>query len=62
MNVFVISDCVFVLQYLGSILVKELRGTESTHDACAKMRVRVVSPWQPLNSLSSHAPAALRSL
>lgn len=35
---------VFVLQYLGSMLVKELRGTESTHDACAKMRVRVVSP------------------
>ncbi|TRY57852.1 hypothetical protein DNTS_017651 [Danionella cerebrum] len=24
--------------YLGSMLVKELRGTESTHDACAKMR------------------------
>ncbi|KAF3859249.1 hypothetical protein F7725_021647 [Dissostichus mawsoni] len=25
-------------QYLGSMLVKELRGTESTQDACAKMR------------------------
>ena len=27
-------------QYLGSMLVKELRGTESTQDACAKMRVK----------------------
>uniref|UniRef100_A0A669F629 Ankyrin repeat and sterile alpha motif domain containing 1A n=1 Tax=Oreochromis niloticus TaxID=8128 RepID=A0A669F629_ORENI len=26
------------LQYLGSMLIKELRGTESTQDACAKMR------------------------
>lgn len=52
----------FVPQYLGSMLVKELRGTESTHDACAKMRVRVVSPWQPLNNASSYAPAALKSL
>lgn len=32
--------CVFLLfKYLGSMLVKELRGTESTQDACAKMRV-----------------------
>uniref|UniRef100_A0A673AKT8 Ankyrin repeat and sterile alpha motif domain containing 1B n=1 Tax=Sphaeramia orbicularis TaxID=375764 RepID=A0A673AKT8_9TELE len=30
--------CVFFPQYLGSMLVKELRGTESTQDACAKMR------------------------
>lgn len=28
-------------QYLGSMLVKELRGTESTQDACAKMRVKL---------------------
>lgn len=27
------------LQYLGSMLIKDLRGTESTQDACAKMRV-----------------------
>lgn len=27
-------------QYLGSMLIKDLRGTESTQDACAKMRVR----------------------
>lgn len=26
-------------QYLGSMLIKDLRGTESTQDACAKMRV-----------------------
>lgn len=33
--------CVFFPpQYLGSMLVKELRGTESTQDACAKMRVK----------------------
>lgn len=25
-------------QYLGSMLIKDLRGTESTQDACAKMR------------------------
>lgn len=31
-----------LLQYLGSMLIKDLRGTESTQDACAKMRVRVV--------------------
>lgn len=30
---------VVCLQYLGSMLIKELRGTESTQDACAKMRV-----------------------
>lgn len=30
-------------QYLGSMLIKDLRGTESTQDACAKMRVR--RPW-----------------
>lgn len=30
-----------LLQYLGSMLIKDLRGTESTQDACAKMRVCV---------------------
>lgn len=30
-------------QYLGSMLIKDLRGTESTQDACAKMRVG--RPW-----------------
>lgn len=28
-----------LFQYLGSMLIKDLRGTESTQDACAKMRV-----------------------
>ncbi|KAL7985277.1 hypothetical protein Chor_003847, partial [Crotalus horridus] len=28
----------FRTQYLGSMLIKDLRGTESTQDACAKMR------------------------
>ena len=41
----------FPLQYLGSMLIKELRGTESTQDACAKMRVRLsavmgIREWQ----------------
>lgn len=31
-----------LLQYLGSMLIKELQGTESTQDACAKMRVSLV--------------------
>lgn len=30
---------IFSIQYLGSMLIKDLRGTESTQDACAKMRV-----------------------
>uniref|UniRef100_A0A671L0X1 Ankyrin repeat and sterile alpha motif domain containing 1B n=1 Tax=Sinocyclocheilus anshuiensis TaxID=1608454 RepID=A0A671L0X1_9TELE len=36
----IFQSCDYEAYYLGSILVKELRGTESTHDACAKMRVR----------------------
>uniref|UniRef100_A0A8C5QKL5 Uncharacterized protein n=1 Tax=Leptobrachium leishanense TaxID=445787 RepID=A0A8C5QKL5_9ANUR len=28
-----------MIKYLGSMLIKELRGTESTQDACSKMRV-----------------------
>lgn len=32
------SYCLYP-QYLGSMLIKDLRGTESTQDACAKMRV-----------------------
>uniref|UniRef100_A0A8C1QEI7 Ankyrin repeat and sterile alpha motif domain containing 1B n=1 Tax=Cyprinus carpio TaxID=7962 RepID=A0A8C1QEI7_CYPCA len=34
----IFQSCDYEAYYLGSILVKELRGTESTHDACAKMR------------------------
>nr|XP_040048745.1 ankyrin repeat and SAM domain-containing protein 1A-like isoform X2 [Gasterosteus aculeatus aculeatus] len=30
--------CAYEASYLGSMLIKELRGTESTQDACAKMR------------------------
>uniref|UniRef100_A0A3Q2XNQ3 Ankyrin repeat and sterile alpha motif domain containing 1B n=1 Tax=Hippocampus comes TaxID=109280 RepID=A0A3Q2XNQ3_HIPCM len=36
----IFQSCDYEAYYLGSMLVKELRGTESTHDACAKMRVR----------------------
>lgn len=35
----------FSKQYLGSMLIKDLRGTESTQDACAKMRVRRPRGW-----------------
>lgn len=38
LNVY-INIFVLPLQYLGSMLIKDLRGTESTQDACAKMRV-----------------------
>uniref|UniRef100_A0A8K9UJM4 Ankyrin repeat and sterile alpha motif domain containing 1A n=1 Tax=Oncorhynchus mykiss TaxID=8022 RepID=A0A8K9UJM4_ONCMY len=45
-NIYGFSLCITILmfltlkiQYLGSMLIKELRGTESTQDACAKMRV-----------------------
>ncbi|XP_046715885.1 ankyrin repeat and sterile alpha motif domain-containing protein 1B isoform X3 [Silurus meridionalis] len=34
----IFQSCDYEAYYLGSMLVKELRGTESTHDACAKMR------------------------
>ncbi|XP_070803878.1 ankyrin repeat and sterile alpha motif domain-containing protein 1B isoform X10 [Pituophis catenifer annectens] len=35
----IFQSCDYKAFYLGSMLVKELRGTESTQDACAKMRV-----------------------
>ncbi|XP_060101209.1 ankyrin repeat and sterile alpha motif domain-containing protein 1B isoform X1 [Heteronotia binoei] len=34
----IFQSCDYKAFYLGSMLVKELRGTESTQDACAKMR------------------------
>ncbi|XP_036373996.1 ankyrin repeat and sterile alpha motif domain-containing protein 1B-like isoform X3 [Megalops cyprinoides] len=34
----IFQSCDYEAYYLGSMLVKELRGTESTQDACAKMR------------------------
>ncbi|XP_077810912.1 ankyrin repeat and sterile alpha motif domain-containing protein 1B isoform X2 [Macaca mulatta] len=35
----IFQSCDYKAFYLGSMLIKELRGTESTQDACAKMRV-----------------------
>ncbi|KAG9335766.1 hypothetical protein JZ751_003677, partial [Albula glossodonta] len=35
----IFESCGYEANYLGSMLIKELRGTESTQDACAKMRV-----------------------
>ncbi|XP_016092152.1 ankyrin repeat and SAM domain-containing protein 1A isoform X3 [Sinocyclocheilus grahami] len=37
----IFDSCGYEANYLGSMLIKELRGTESTQDACAKMRVGV---------------------
>uniref|UniRef100_A0A3Q1FI33 Uncharacterized protein n=1 Tax=Acanthochromis polyacanthus TaxID=80966 RepID=A0A3Q1FI33_9TELE len=38
----IFQSCDYEAYYLGSMLVKELRGTESTQDACAKMRVKLI--------------------
>ncbi|XP_026223200.1 ankyrin repeat and SAM domain-containing protein 1A isoform X2 [Anabas testudineus] len=34
----IFESCNYEASYLGSMLIKDLRGTESTQDACAKMR------------------------
>uniref|UniRef100_A0A4W3JI69 Ankyrin repeat and sterile alpha motif domain containing 1A n=1 Tax=Callorhinchus milii TaxID=7868 RepID=A0A4W3JI69_CALMI len=34
----IFESCGYAANYLGSMLIKELKGTESTQDACAKMR------------------------
>ncbi|XP_034733288.1 ankyrin repeat and SAM domain-containing protein 1A-like isoform X8 [Etheostoma cragini] len=34
----IFESCAYEASYLGSMLIKDLRGTESTQDACAKMR------------------------
>uniref|UniRef100_A0A8C4PU44 Ankyrin repeat and sterile alpha motif domain containing 1A n=1 Tax=Equus asinus asinus TaxID=83772 RepID=A0A8C4PU44_EQUAS len=34
----ILESCGYEANYLGSMLIKDLRGTESTQDACAKMR------------------------
>ncbi|XP_059509438.1 ankyrin repeat and SAM domain-containing protein 1A-like isoform X2 [Stegostoma tigrinum] len=34
----IFESCGYEANYLGSMLIKELKGTESTQDACAKMR------------------------
>nr|XP_028589930.1 ankyrin repeat and SAM domain-containing protein 1A [Podarcis muralis] len=34
----IFESCGYEANYLGSMLIKDLRGTESTQDACAKMR------------------------
>ncbi|XP_064160487.1 ankyrin repeat and SAM domain-containing protein 1A-like [Anguilla rostrata] len=36
----IFESCGYEASYLGSMLIKDLRGTDSTQDACAKMRVR----------------------
>ncbi|KAM9350813.1 ankyrin repeat and SAM domain-containing protein 1A [Symphorus nematophorus] len=34
----IFESCAYEANYLGSMLIKDLRGTESTQDACSKMR------------------------
>ncbi|XP_061591409.1 ankyrin repeat and SAM domain-containing protein 1A-like isoform X3 [Cololabis saira] len=34
----IFESCAYESNYLGSMLIKDLRGTESTQDACSKMR------------------------
>ncbi|XP_043932080.1 ankyrin repeat and SAM domain-containing protein 1A [Protopterus annectens] len=34
----IFESCAYEANYLGSMLIKDLRGTESTQDACAKMK------------------------
>lgn len=53
--------CVSFPQYLGSMLVKELRGTESTQDACAKMRVKH-SPTHFTSAALSKEPSTIISI
>lgn len=57
------------MQYLGSMLIKDLRGTESTQDACAKMRVRLSFPskvcgqtWQQVTGSTSERQITVMSL
>ncbi|NWI69089.1 ANS1A protein, partial [Todus mexicanus] len=42
----IFESCGYEANYLGSMLIKDLRGTESTQDACAKMRVGRPRGWE----------------
>ena len=47
--------CVFdsFSQYLGSMIIRDLRGIESTQDACAKIRVNITGNKNLLKPFSS---------
>ncbi|XP_016322437.1 ankyrin repeat and SAM domain-containing protein 1A-like [Sinocyclocheilus anshuiensis] len=50
----IFDSCSYEANYLGSMLIKELRGTESTQDACAKMRVGVHRVFGQTNIIAEH--------
>ncbi|XP_074867473.1 ankyrin repeat and sterile alpha motif domain-containing protein 1B isoform X7 [Carettochelys insculpta] len=47
----IFQSCDYKAFYLGSMLVKELRGTESTQDACAKMRVNCLKSTEQMKKV-----------
>ncbi|XP_075584214.1 ankyrin repeat and sterile alpha motif domain-containing protein 1B isoform X16 [Pelecanus crispus] len=47
----IFQSCDYKAFYLGSMLVKELRGTESTQDACAKMRVNCAKSTEQMKKV-----------
>ncbi|NXX54978.1 ANS1A protein, partial [Scopus umbretta] len=49
----IFESCGYEANYLGSMLIKDLRGTESTQDACAKMRL-VTSMFLFLKKSTEH--------
>ncbi|XP_064232908.1 ankyrin repeat and sterile alpha motif domain-containing protein 1B isoform X12 [Aotus nancymaae] len=55
----IFQSCDYKAFYLGSMLIKELRGTESTQDACAKMRIDVsrrMDSWQKISEVIYRNP------
>uniref|UniRef100_A0A8C5T655 Ankyrin repeat and sterile alpha motif domain containing 1A n=1 Tax=Malurus cyaneus samueli TaxID=2593467 RepID=A0A8C5T655_9PASS len=52
----IFESCGYEANYLGSMLIKDLRGTESTQDACAKMRDTLHSRRLPavFNVIAEH--------
>ncbi|XP_009462222.1 PREDICTED: ankyrin repeat and sterile alpha motif domain-containing protein 1B [Nipponia nippon] len=54
----IFQSCDYKAFYLGSMLVKELRGTESTQDACAKMRKR----WEKSTEQMKKVPTIVLSV
>uniref|UniRef100_A0A4W5MEP0 Ankyrin repeat and sterile alpha motif domain containing 1A n=1 Tax=Hucho hucho TaxID=62062 RepID=A0A4W5MEP0_9TELE len=39
----ILESCGYEASYLGSMIIRDLRGIESTQEACAKIRVRDIS-------------------
>ncbi|XP_029453236.1 ankyrin repeat and sterile alpha motif domain-containing protein 1B [Rhinatrema bivittatum] len=47
----IFQACDYRAYYLGSMLVKDLRGTESTQDACSKMRVNCLKSTEQMKKV-----------